>query len=99
MINIMNINAITPYRVYQSIYCTVRSNEVAIPINTVQPPKTGIGSRCSFLALGLSTILCFFANLITKGYAMEDTASATMRLNIIIVRFIIEIVLLPKIVK
>ena len=65
----------------------MKSNEAAIPKNTVTPPRTGIGSRWSFRALGLSTILCFFANQITIGYILLDTKNAIIMLNIATVIF------------
>ena len=45
MINMINMKMITPYSVYQSVYCAVKSKDVAIPINTLMPPKTGTGWR------------------------------------------------------
>lgn len=70
-----------------------RTEPAMMPINTTVPPSTGIGIRCNLRALGLSTILCLFANRNTCGNAIVDTNSAAketmIAINVFVMFFII----------
>ena len=47
-----------------------------IPNTTVNPPKMGIGTRCNFLASGLSTIFFTFATFKIYGCIQQVQAKA-----------------------
>ena len=48
-----------------------------MPEYTTTPPNTGTGLRCSFRALGWSTISCLIANLRAKGKTKAEVSIAT----------------------